>query len=173
MILKDVPLERKYLWKFSSLSVVNRHLILCFTVCGLKSTCDNSLVWAQLRFNSTILIYFSFIDPGRGEFPESTAASPYAMPPLYRVHRTRQIRSCQTATPSILMFLGEICNLRLLQFPHWAAFCSSWLHNLRRYLEVLLTSSTHIKIICGAAEGQIWDGAFLTSCPAWYLAVCC
>lgn len=35
---------------------------------------------------------------------------------------------------------------------------------------MLLISSTHIKIICGAAEGQIWDGAFLTSCPAWCAA---
>lgn len=30
--------------------------------------------------------------------------------------------------------------------------------------EVILTSSTHMKIICGAAVGQVWDGAFVTSC---------
>lgn len=31
-------------------------------------------------------------------------------------------------------------------------------------LEVILTSSTHIKIICDTAVGQVWDGAFETSC---------
>lgn len=31
-------------------------------------------------------------------------------------------------------------------------------------LEVILTSSTHTKIICGAAVGQVWDGAFVISC---------
>lgn len=38
-------------------------------------------------------------------------------------------------------------------------------------LEVPLTPSTHIKIICGAAEGQAWDGASVNFLS--YLVFCC